>query len=151
MTVPTNTIATVPSTAKRACPRSRLQLGRVRCADRTSQRTSENVTARPAGVTRAVLFGTALFLIIALAAQAPRVSAATIDEARPVDLVIALDTSGSMTQLIDSARAKLWEVVNELALAKPHAAVAGGSADVRHAATVHRCSGLGRAADGPHR
>lgn len=37
----------------------------------------------------------------------------------PVDLVICLDTSGSMTQLIDSARAKLWDVVNELARAKP--------------------------------
>ena len=38
---------------------------------------------------------------------------------RPVDLVICLDTSGSMTALIDSARAKLWEVVNELAQADP--------------------------------
>ena len=33
----------------------------------------------------------------------------------PVDLVICLDTSGSMTQLIDSARSKLWNIVNELA------------------------------------
>ena len=41
------------------------------------------------------------------------------DQRRPVDLVVCLDTSGSMTQLIDSARAKLWDVVNELALAKP--------------------------------
>ncbi len=40
-------------------------------------------------------------------------------ERRPVDLVICLDTSGSMTDLIDSARAKLWDVVNELAQAKP--------------------------------
>lgn len=40
-------------------------------------------------------------------------------ERRPVDLVICLDTSGSMTNLIDSARAKLWDVVNELATAKP--------------------------------
>ena len=38
---------------------------------------------------------------------------------RPVDLVICLDTSGSMTALIDSARAKLWEVINELAQADP--------------------------------
>lgn len=38
---------------------------------------------------------------------------------RPVDLVICLDTSGSMTQLIDSARAKLWDIVTELARAKP--------------------------------
>jgi hypothetical protein len=38
---------------------------------------------------------------------------------RPVDLVICLDTSGSMTQLIDSARSRLWDVVNELATIKP--------------------------------
>ncbi len=38
---------------------------------------------------------------------------------RPVDLVICLDTSGSMTDLIDSARARLWDVVNELAKARP--------------------------------
>src|SRR5438477_4899923 len=36
-----------------------------------------------------------------------------------VDLVIALDTSGSMDGLIDSARQKLWDVVNLLAHAKP--------------------------------
>ena len=41
------------------------------------------------------------------------------DYRRPVDLVICLDTSGSMTALIDSARAKLWEVVNELAKIRP--------------------------------
>jgi hypothetical protein len=38
---------------------------------------------------------------------------------RPVDLVICLDTSGSMTALIDSARAKLWDIVNEVAQEKP--------------------------------
>lgn len=38
---------------------------------------------------------------------------------RPIDLVICLDTSGSMTQLIDSARSRLWDVVNQLATIKP--------------------------------
>ncbi len=38
---------------------------------------------------------------------------------RPVDLVICLDTSGSMANLIDSARAKLWEIVNEIAQERP--------------------------------
>ena len=38
---------------------------------------------------------------------------------RPVDLVICLDTSGSMAALLDSARAKLWEVVNELSGLEP--------------------------------
>jgi von Willebrand factor type A domain-containing protein len=39
--------------------------------------------------------------------------------AKRVDLVIALDTSSSMDGLIDSARTKLWDVVNLLAHAKP--------------------------------
>jgi hypothetical protein len=38
---------------------------------------------------------------------------------RPIDLVLCLDTSGSMTGLIHAARQKMWEVVNELAAAKP--------------------------------
>src|SRR5436305_1481960 len=40
-------------------------------------------------------------------------------KARHVDLVIALDTSGSMNGLIDSARQKLWDVVNLLSQARP--------------------------------
>ncbi len=39
--------------------------------------------------------------------------------ARPIDLVLCLDTSGSMQGLINAARQKLWGVVNELATAKP--------------------------------
>lgn len=38
---------------------------------------------------------------------------------RAVDLVIALDVSGSMSGLIDSARQRLWDVVNELGRAQP--------------------------------
>lgn len=38
---------------------------------------------------------------------------------RPIDLVIFLDTSGSMEGLIDSARARLWDIVNSLAAANP--------------------------------
>ena len=36
-----------------------------------------------------------------------------------IDLVVCLDTSGSMRGLIESAKQKLWAVVNELATAKP--------------------------------
>ena len=36
-----------------------------------------------------------------------------------VDIAICLDTSGSMTGLIESAKQKLWAIVNELAHAKP--------------------------------
>ena len=36
-----------------------------------------------------------------------------------IDMVIALDTSGSMSGLINSARQKLWDIVNEAARARP--------------------------------
>jgi hypothetical protein len=36
-----------------------------------------------------------------------------------IDVVIALDTSGSMKPLLDAARLKLWEIVNDLAGAEP--------------------------------
>lgn len=37
----------------------------------------------------------------------------------PIDLVICLDTSNSMDGLIDSAKQKIWDIVNEFATAKP--------------------------------
>lgn len=40
-------------------------------------------------------------------------------EPQDVDLVIALDVSGSMSGLIDSARQRLWDIVNELGRAQP--------------------------------
>lgn len=36
-----------------------------------------------------------------------------------IDVVIALDTSGSMQPLLDAARLKLWEIINDLAGAEP--------------------------------
>jgi hypothetical protein len=41
------------------------------------------------------------------------------DARRDVDLVIALDISGSMEGLIDSAKQRLWDITNELAQARP--------------------------------
>jgi hypothetical protein len=41
------------------------------------------------------------------------------DPRRDVDLVIALDVSGSMEGLIDSAKQRLWDITNELAQARP--------------------------------
>ena len=38
---------------------------------------------------------------------------------RPIDVAICLDTSGSMSGLIESAKQRLWAVVNELATAEP--------------------------------
>ncbi len=40
-------------------------------------------------------------------------------ESQAVDLVLCLDVSGSMNGLIDSAKLRLWDVVNELARLKP--------------------------------
>ena len=36
-----------------------------------------------------------------------------------IDVAILFDTSGSMQKLLDAARLKLWEIVNDLALAEP--------------------------------
>jgi hypothetical protein len=41
------------------------------------------------------------------------------EEAKPIDLVLCLDVSGSMNGLIDSAKIRLWDIVNELARLKP--------------------------------
>lgn len=38
---------------------------------------------------------------------------------KPIDLVLCLDTSNSMDGLIDSAKRKLWDVVNDMGRAKP--------------------------------
>jgi hypothetical protein len=42
-----------------------------------------------------------------------------VREQRVVELAICLDTSGSMSGLINAAKQKLWAIVNELALAEP--------------------------------
>lgn len=40
-------------------------------------------------------------------------------EHRAIDMAICLDTSGSMEQLIDAARTKIWTIVSDLGTAKP--------------------------------
>jgi hypothetical protein len=67
---------------------------------------------------------TAMLFVLALATLAPPTSAQ--DDAKPgspkakdIDVVICLDVSGSMDGLIDSAKNKLWDIVNELAKIKP--------------------------------
>ncbi|MEM8882458.1 MAG: vWA domain-containing protein [Planctomycetota bacterium] len=44
---------------------------------------------------------------------------ANLEQRKTIDVAICLDVSGSMSGLINSARAKLWAIVNDLALAKP--------------------------------
>jgi hypothetical protein len=46
-------------------------------------------------------------------------AAPAAERPRAVDVVLCLDTSGSMDGLIDSAKRKLWAVVNDLAKAEP--------------------------------
>ena len=38
---------------------------------------------------------------------------------RAIDLAICLDTSGSMSGLLNSTKQKLWDIVNDLAMAEP--------------------------------
>ncbi len=57
-------------------------------------------------------------LSAAIIAKPPALPA-ELAEPRPVDLAICLDTSGSMSGLIESAKQKLWAIVNDLALAQP--------------------------------
>src|SRR5262249_32428439 len=58
-----------------------------------------------------------------LAVGAGSVLAAPVEAApekgKPIDVVICLDVSNSMDGLIVSAKAKLWDIVNDLATAKP--------------------------------
>jgi hypothetical protein len=65
----------------------------------------------------------ALFLAAGSFLAAPALAQQAEASPRPVDLAICLDTSGSMDGLIDAARQKLWEVVNDLATAKPRPAL----------------------------
>jgi len=62
----------------------------------------------------------ALAVVVATAGQSlAQEKVAAPAEGKPVDLVLCLDVSGSMNGLIDSAKIKLWDVVNELAKMKP--------------------------------
>ncbi|MBM4062960.1 MAG: VWA domain-containing protein, partial [Planctomycetes bacterium] len=64
-----------------------------------------------------------LFLGLAAAAAAqnppPAIAPAAPAGARPIDLAICLDVSGSMEGLINAARQNLWAVVNDLARLQP--------------------------------
>jgi hypothetical protein len=74
---------------------------------------------------RLTIYALSLFLGLAGVSRAcgdegvPPVVATPSQEARPVDLVICLDASGSMSGLIDATRKKLWDVCTLLAQARP--------------------------------
>ena len=60
---------------------------------------------------------TAALLVLAL--SLPLLAEEKAAEPSRIDLVLCLDCSGSMDGLLESAKTKLWAVVNELAKAKP--------------------------------
>ena len=68
---------------------------------------------------RIAAVATTLVLLAAVGAVAAEKVVPQPAPTRHVDLVICLDTSGSMSGLIESAKQKLWAVVNELATARP--------------------------------
>src|SRR5215213_8178991 len=60
----------------------------------------------------------ALALTLGAAAPAAAQEAQPIG-GKPIDLVLCLDVSGSMNGLVDSAKIKLWDIVNEMARLRP--------------------------------
>ena len=73
-----------------------------------------------------LLMGCAVPGRVASADGDPAAAKSAPAEERPVDLCLCLDTSNSMDGLIDAAKRKLWDVVNDLARVqpKPHLRVA---------------------------
>lgn len=63
-----------------------------------------------------------LFFTLAILALPATLLAAPVppaDKSKPVDVVLCLDTSNSMDGLIDSAKRKLWAIVNDIAKLEP--------------------------------
>src|SRR5260370_16975483 len=54
-----------------------------------------------------------------LSAAIPLTAAEPVPAAKNIDIAICLDVSNSMDGLIGSAKAKLWDIVNDLAKVKP--------------------------------
>ena len=57
--------------------------------------------------------------VLVVAMSATDVVSAKSQAIRHVDVVIALDVSGSMSGLIESAKQRLWDIINELGRAQP--------------------------------
>lgn len=59
-------------------------------------------------------------LLVALVFGGSSISrAAPANESKPIDVVLCLDVSGSMEGLIEVAKIRLWDLVNDLARARP--------------------------------
>ena len=66
---------------------------------------------------RIMILGLAVAIAFPVAMSAAPLPPA--EKGKPVDVVLALDTSNSMDGLIDSAKRKLWAIVNDLAKIEP--------------------------------
>ncbi len=64
-------------------------------------------------------YGTIRTVMTALATLLLTLTTSIAQETRPVDVVVMIDTSGSMEDLLDATRARVWDVVNELGRMKP--------------------------------
>ncbi len=58
-------------------------------------------------------------LVVLAASAAPAQEAPVAPKRRSIDLVFAIDRSGSMSAVIDTAKQKVWAIVNETARARP--------------------------------
>ncbi len=58
-------------------------------------------------------------LFVACVALPATAAEKAVVKPKPIDLVVCLDVSGSMHGLIDSAKIRLWDIVNELTRLKP--------------------------------
>jgi len=74
------------------------------------------VPAHGSGVTAVMVANAAVTAVPANVADDP---SAELSEPAPIDLALCLDTSSSMSGLIDAAKEKLWAIVNELGRASP--------------------------------
>ena len=66
-------------------------------------------------------FGGAILALLCVIAWSAAPAGGSFESAtgESIDLVIALDTSGTMRGLIESTRVKIWEIINDLAQAEP--------------------------------
>ncbi len=66
------------------------------------------------------VFAVALgMIVVSRVTAAPASASPRAAERRAVDVVVCIDTSGSMQQLIDSARGRIWDIVNTLSKLEP--------------------------------
>lgn len=66
-----------------------------------------------------VALALAVAAVLSLPALANEAKPEPQEKGKPVDVVLCLDVSGSMNGLIESAKRKLWDIVNDLGRVKP--------------------------------